>query len=244
MKQAYDIVAQHVAKRQASSKVRYDKKPASAVLQPGDRVLVRNLSERGGPGKLCNFWEKVIHVVVNRCNQEGPVYTVKPETGNGRTRTLHRNMLLPCDFLELDPELPSRKMGSARVRKNPGRTRIRPTTEASGIENDESEEEWHIQPPKLPVVQTASRTLRPITDEFIPSGTASDTRVSEVPVHGGTRHRRYPQRERRPPLRMTYDEAGNVTNYGIYPEVYQQQPVAQVHFPNHYPVFSGTECFV
>ena len=243
MKQAYDIVAQRVAKRQASSKVRYDKKPASAVLQPGDRVLVRNLSERGGPGKLRNFWEKVIHVVVKRCNQEGPVYTVKPETGNGRTRTLHRNMLLPCDFRELDPELPSRKMGSARVRQNPGRTQIRPTTEASDSESDESDEEWHIQPPKLPVVHTASRTLRPNADEFIPRG-QHQTPGFEVPAQGGTHHQRYPQRERRPPLRMTYDEAGNVTNYGIYPEVYQQPAVAHVYYPNHYPVFSGTECFV
>ena len=33
---------------------------------------------------------------------QSPVYKVKPESGGGRLRVLHRNLLLPCDVLELD----------------------------------------------------------------------------------------------------------------------------------------------
>ena len=46
---------------------------------------------------------------------QSPVYKVKPESGGGRARVLHRNLLLPCDALELDASNPalgtrSRKM--------------------------------------------------------------------------------------------------------------------------------------
>lgn len=102
MKQAYDIVTKRTVSSQSSAKTRYDRKPASSVLQVGDRVLVRNLSERGGPGKLRNYWERLIHVVVRICSPDAPVYVVQPEQG-GRSRTLHRNMLLPCDNLERQP---------------------------------------------------------------------------------------------------------------------------------------------
>lgn len=61
----------------------------SSLLQPGDRVLISNMTPRGGPGKLRNHWEDVVHTVVRQVNQYIPVYELRPEKGKGRSKTLH-----------------------------------------------------------------------------------------------------------------------------------------------------------
>ena len=63
------------------AKQRYDRFVRSSILLHGDRVLVRNLSEWGGPGKQCSHWEDQIHIVVSRKGEDSPVYEVKPEAG-------------------------------------------------------------------------------------------------------------------------------------------------------------------
>ena len=70
----------------------------NAKLLVGERVLVWNMSERRGQGKLRSFCEKIIYRVTKQ-HGNSPVYEVVPESGNGRTRVLHRNILLPCDYL-------------------------------------------------------------------------------------------------------------------------------------------------
>ena len=60
-----NIASRNAYAKAESGKLQYDKKVHSTALEPGDRVLVHNLSERGGPGKIRSHWEQDVYTVVN-----------------------------------------------------------------------------------------------------------------------------------------------------------------------------------
>ena len=99
MQEAYSLASKSARKNAMRRKKNYDKRVRSSAMQVGDRVLVCNLTPRGGLGNLRAFWEDQIHIVVTRKGEGSPVYDVRPESSQGPTRTLHRNLLLPCDYL-------------------------------------------------------------------------------------------------------------------------------------------------
>lgn len=55
MREAYEKASIHSRKNAGLSKVQYDKNVRHTPLNEEDRVLVRNLTEPGGPGKLPNY---------------------------------------------------------------------------------------------------------------------------------------------------------------------------------------------
>ena len=71
-----------------------------------------------------------------------PVYEVKPEQGRGRSRVLHRNLLLPCDHLPLETDLQTKP----RRKKN---TSVAPVTGTDLEEEDEEEEDGFFFEPSV-----------------------------------------------------------------------------------------------
>lgn len=56
------------------------KKVFSLILVP-NRVLIRNILERGGAGKLQNYWEKDIYVIVSS-DLDLRIYKIKQHNGS------------------------------------------------------------------------------------------------------------------------------------------------------------------
>ena len=103
---AYQLASAASAKSAHANKRRHDVRLHGNDLQSGDRVLVRNLGLKG-KNKLADQWNSTVHIVTERISPDMPVYRVKPEFDPGRTRTLHRNILLPIDYLNEDESQPN-----------------------------------------------------------------------------------------------------------------------------------------
>ena len=122
MEEAYRVASQNMGKSARRGKANYDSKSyGSAVLSVGDHVLVRNLLEKGGPGKLRSYWEQEIYVIVDRPNDDLPVYDVRKLNGSGKVRRLHRNLLLLCNCLSVPEICPKSKEKHSQRKRKPRR---------------------------------------------------------------------------------------------------------------------------
>lgn len=125
MKKAYELASTHSRKSAELGKVQYNNRVRHTTLYEGDRVLVRNLSDRGGPRKLRPYWEQEIYVVTQK-RKDIPVYEIRPENGGGRSRVLRRNLLLPCSYLPVEAPISTSKSTQKGLRKV---TKRQPSTE-------------------------------------------------------------------------------------------------------------------
>lgn len=161
MDDAYKLASATAYKEGRRGKALYDRKVYGAELSPGCRVLLRNLSERGGPGKLRSYWEDQVYIVTQRKQPDSPVYELKPENGKGRVRVMHRNLLLPCEFLPIqnvDPYTGNRK----EKRQNNSQRHEKPEREDSSEDevgwrgiigwkaDDRRQEEQHLYTERQP----------------------------------------------------------------------------------------------
>ena len=151
MEEAYRIASKVTQARAAQGKQQYDKKVRSSVLEPGDRVLVKNLTPHGGPGKLRSYWKLQVYKVISRMGADSPVYKVKPEGKKGKARILHRNLLMPCNDLPIvDDQVDQKK----RKRTTASNRRSIPLKRDQS--ESEEEEDYSFEPDQL-------KFLRPST---------------------------------------------------------------------------------
>ena len=139
--QAYELASKNVDQAQSSQKHYYDRKTRGGTLTVGDRVLVRVVAF-DGRHKLADRWEQDPYVIIKKPNEDIPVFVVRKESGEGRKRTLHRNLLLPIG------ELPMTNTEKSEP-KQPTKTR-NPTPEPvvqhqeEQEDNQESDEDYEI----------------------------------------------------------------------------------------------------
>lgn len=243
MEEAYEITRENAHKAAVRSKRHYDSKVKSSVLQPGDRVLIRNMTPRGGPGKLRNHWEDVVHTVVRQVSRDIPVYELRPEKAKGRSRILHRNLLLPCDHLPVE----------TKVRPRTRKRAVETSEEVEQAEEEDDDDEYYPVSSQQPFEALYPQTLNPMsTDEpakhlqtvenmssepenehgvlnrceqlpdqeenYVEEPSVEEPVPAPVPdKHSRTSEQEHqrPSRERKPPKIFTYDRLGSPACYNL-----------------------------
>ena len=103
MQEAYKIAKEKAGLRKSADEKRWQNRLIASTLKPGDKVLIKNVRETGGPGKIRTFWEQSIYKVMGTKGPGDVIVTVRKEDCPGeKERVVHRNMLMPCEMLEPD----------------------------------------------------------------------------------------------------------------------------------------------
>lgn len=142
-----------------------------------------------------------------------PVYTVKPEHHNGPTRTLHRDLLLPCGFLPTVPENPP------AVQEKPRRanTRQHPITDPDEQDYDSEEgDNYPLYYPSSPLRELSRsfeeyRVIFPLNTHSNPAVEQPKSGNAQVSEPARPPERVDAPRETGSEVSASHDEPGNAT---------------------------------
>ena len=98
LRKSYELATKATQKAQQRQKSHYDLRSRGGKVEVDDLVLVKIVAF-DGKHKLANKWEEEPYRVLRQPNPDVPVYEVQRESGEGRKRILHRNLLLPIGHL-------------------------------------------------------------------------------------------------------------------------------------------------
>lgn len=169
MREAYQLASETAHKEQERAKKQYDKNTYGAVLQPESRVLVRNLRDRGRPGKLRSYWEEQVHIVTERKHQDNLVYTVIQRRVLAGQEFYTGTSYCPVIFLSVEEDEQKRKNTEKRQTKvdNDKRERVSKQDRDTDSSGDKGNWTFITARPAQPVDQVQSQ-LRVEANEFRP----------------------------------------------------------------------------
>lgn len=87
----------HSGKQQHRQAELYNKRSKGQPVDIGQRVLLANKGERGKK-KLADRWESTVYIVIDK---NSLLNTYKLRSPSGVVKTVHRNLIMPVDFLPL-----------------------------------------------------------------------------------------------------------------------------------------------
>ena len=102
---SHKLAQKQMEKMANKAKKYYDRKVRCSKLEPGDLVLVKKFGFKG-KHKIQDRWENQIYEVLESCHSSPLVFRIRKEDGTGKTRVLHRNLLLPFRSRILEEEIP------------------------------------------------------------------------------------------------------------------------------------------
>jgi len=188
LRKAYELAVSKSQLSQAHQKTQYDRKARAAVLEKGDRILVKIVAF-DGRHKLSDKWEDDVYVILDQPNPSIPVYTVGKENGEGRKKILHRNLLLPVGSLpRQDQPIPAprtRKVVPVPIPRRSRRLRQQ-TVQSDSEEEDSIDIPISASGPSVSSVETVDWPADESTEEdraVVEEDSGEDEREPDVQDH-------------------------------------------------------------
>ncbi|KAL2081551.1 hypothetical protein ACEWY4_023404 [Coilia grayii] len=151
LQSAYELATKSATQVHLRNKKSYERVMRNQMLAQGDRVLLKNLGLKG-KHKLQSRWNSLPYVVMEKL-PDLPVYRVKPESGIGKLRTIHRDNILPIGSLvriseESDVQRQATRPLTRSQRKSMScqRHNLETRENTSHLLDESSESEFEVQP--------------------------------------------------------------------------------------------------